>query len=162
MTEPIGRYFTLFGAECMHDGCLKDGLSFGYCEEHYPQQIASRHARLEEEGRTRPTPPCFDSDSAWREYEVFSLDSPGNKHRCADPCRDCTPEYQRKAAEAGKCQHQEVVFIRRVDGDVVGLTSRKFNNWELACAGEMGKVVQMPTMEARRAAVHKHYNRRPQ
>lgn len=156
-----GNYFSLFETHCLSIGCEERAEHLGYCKPHYDAEIDRRHNRLIREGKTRQTPPCFD-ERLWSEYEVLTLDAP-NPPRQVIPCRDCTPEYRDVMRSQGRCERPEVVFVRRAGAKasgVEGITSATFGDWERACLGELGKVISMPSMADRAAAIERRYSRK--
>ncbi len=141
--------FRLGIGKCIVEFCINQGGHLGYCKEHYEHAILRRHARLRAAGANAPTPACFPSDSDWREYEVLSANARfGSRARKqplgANPCLDCTPEYQARMLAAGKCAHPETVFIKRRDSGVEGVNKQSRGQWVLAVTGALGPVVKRP------------------
>jgi len=64
-------------------------------------------------------PMCFTpmQYKAWRALARFSHASDG-------PCTDCTPGFQARMKQAGKCEHPEIEFDEDEDGVIVGRRPR--------------------------------------
>ncbi len=146
------KHFTLFADKCVNDFCEKPATRFGFCAEHYEQEIDFQWDKLQAEGRVQPRWECFDTDRQWQEYEVHSLTGKAVRTVATNPCRDCTPEYQREMLAAGRCRHPETVFVRRKGSDIEGFNAEKFRSWTEAVRGERGPVVMMPSVAARMQA----------
>lgn len=152
----IGPYFSLSAETCQLGDCGRDAVRFGYCDEHYPQQMELRHRIVVEKGLARDPYPCFDSYGDWREYEVLATQAPGasgakdreRRERPVSPCADCTHEFRSEMAAAGRCIRPETVFIMRTsNGDTshVGINADRPRQWQLAIAGTLGPVLGRPT-----------------
>ena len=57
-------------------------------------------------------PDCFRDNKQfkiWKELELVAHTKPRNL-----PCRDCTPEYQRRMTAEGRCANSRLVNVERI------------------------------------------------
>lgn len=156
MTRPIR--FTLFpeNGRCSQPGCFRAPKLLGFCDIHHRHQVEAHHLAIRRADLHRPTPLCFPDKQSWVEYEVVAVDI--QNKRPANPCADCSPEYQAKQIAEKKCQHPETVFLAGPGGtDVEGINSDDYTRWLDATMGRINrKVIGMPSAQARMQAVLKH------
>lgn len=144
------RPFTMFASRCQAEGCGKKADAFGYCSHHYEYEIRRRHASLTHRNATTPRPPCFDSEWSWMEYQVMSAECVESTAKpLAKPCADCTPQRRDAMIAAGRCNHPETVFVASKTEGLMGFNADDGMRWLEACDGAAGKVISMPTTQAR-------------
>lgn len=125
---------------------------FGACVDHREIPIQREFdAAVERGAAKRSHPPCFPSESAWREYVACwslkeRITSRYSKH--VEYCRDCSAGYKQEMEAAGKCNRPETVFVRRSTGETVGVSAHFVSRWESAILGLYGEVVSLPNQSA--------------
>lgn len=63
-------------------------------------------------------PACF-TPRQWAEWKVFARQvKPSSR---SGYCEDCTPEYQAKMTDAGRCGYPGAVFVTDADGMIKGV-----------------------------------------
>jgi len=70
------------------------------------------------------TPACFDSHAQfvrWERAAARAGDAPALRR--SGVCVDCTPEYQQRMKDEGRCEYPDVTFALDNDGQLCGSRS---------------------------------------
>jgi len=140
------------GSRCIAPDCGASAGLFGACDQHRQIPIQREFdAAVERGAAPQDPPPCFDDRSSWKEYVAcWSLKEKITSRytKSVEFCRDCSPQYKTRMDSSGRCTHRETIFVRKMCGEVIGVSSRFASRWEGSLLGLYGEVVMLPPQDA--------------
>lgn len=68
-------------------------------------------------------PLCFTSPEQFAAWQRLIAECDPEEALRGDYCTDCTPEYQQRMIDEGRCAHPETTFVKDADGFITGVRS---------------------------------------